>query len=150
MSCLVDFATLNWVSIALAALATHMFSVIWHAVLFSSLWEYYTAADKGVKQAKHMKIRYSFVTQLTLAVVKAVAFATAIASIVQLIPAAKQTQCGYNCIALIMSIFSVFTEVGSVWSQRPLPLIILNSAHSIGFAVLGAYVLFHTKDIKIA
>lgn len=151
MSCLVDFASLNWVSIVLAALATHMLSTLWHSVLFASIWEYYTAADKGVKKAKYMKMYYSFPLCLVVAVLRAVLCAAVVAAVVQQLPQSKQAkESTFIYVALLLSVFSVTARLSGVWAQRPPQLIILESLHDIVTAALGGYVLFYTKGYKVA
>ena len=143
---LVDLDALNWKSIAVAAFTVHMYA-FGHTVATNSMWERYTAIDKGLKDIKQITVRYSFATQMSFAVGKALACTTAIACMAQLLPQHHKTPGGYATIAMFLSIFGVCAAGGAVWAQRPLPLILLNAVHCVGFALLGAAVLFITNDI---
>jgi hypothetical protein len=138
--CTALFGGANWVHIFLAAFAQHMLGWLWYEGIFSSIFAYYFAADKGVKRPEHARVRYSHTLCLAFTFLSGVARALAIYAMSKNLNLTSVFQ--YQEAALMVAAVIIIAYHHSFWAQRPFPILAINAGYEIGASLLGAWVLF--------
>jgi hypothetical protein len=144
--CKILFKDVEWGEIIVAALAQHLLGFLWYGSIFTAVYQYYTAADKGVKRVEYVVQRFGMTVCSIGTVLSGVLRALFIAAI------AKQLNvssiCALHEVAAFVAILAIVYEHHSLWAQRPLPLILINSGYEIAAALTGATVLFYIREAQ--
>lgn len=138
--CTLLFGGANWVHILLSAIAQHLLGWLWYEGIFSSIFAYYFAADKGVKRAEHARVRYSHTLCVFGTFFAGIARALTIYAIVKNLGLKSIYQ--YQEAAILVAVAIGISYHHSFWAQRPFPLLAVNAGYELGASLLGALVLF--------
>lgn len=125
--------------ILIAAVAQQLISWLWFEVLFQSIYKYFSAADKGVRQAKQIRKVFGETFCLAVSFVAAIVRTLAVYAIVK--NAALSSRSEYLEAANMVSALVALTSHHAFWSQRPLSLIVINVGHEVVSALTAATVL---------
>ncbi len=144
--CTLFFKDVEWGEIIVAALAQHLLGFLWYGSIFTAVYQYYTAADKGVKRVEYIVQRYG-VTLCSLGTILSgvlrALFITAIANQLKV-----SSICALHEVAAFVAVLSIVYEHHSLSAQRPFPLILINSGYEIAAALTGATVLFYIREAQ--
>jgi hypothetical protein len=138
--CTLLFGGANWVHILLSAIAQHLLAWLWYEGIFSSIFAYYFAADKGVKRAEHARVHYSHTFCVFGTFIAGVARALTIYALVKNLGLTTAYQ--YQEAAILVAAAIGIGYHHSFWGQRPFPLLAVNGGFELGASLLGALVLF--------
>ena len=138
------FKNVEWGEIIVAALAQHLLGFLWYGSIFTSVYQYYSAADKGVKRVEHIIQRYGMSLCSIATVLSGVIRALVIVGIAKALDVSSI--CGLHEIALFVALIAFVNEHHSFWAQRPLGLILVNAGYELAAALVGATVLFYVRE----
>ena len=138
----------DYSQIAGAVVLQHFLGLFWYGLVFSSIWSYYLAADKGVKKIDHVVKRYGNVVCIMGSVVAAAVRAIAIYFIVT--ATELETLCGYQEAAMCVAAIMIAKYHCDFWCQRPFVMMIIDGAFECAAAVSAGTMMFYLQANNIS
>lgn len=133
--------------ILISAVAQHFLGWLWYHGIFFSIFSYYSAADKGVKRAEHIKVRFSETVCLLGTLLAGVGRSLAIYAMAKNL--ALTTCWQYQEAAVMVAVAVCLAYHHGFWAQRPLPLLLINGGYELASSLLGAVVLHCLVGVNI-